>query len=45
MASGEILRMGTPDEIRQEAPAHDSREATIEDAFVAIVQSHQPKAP
>jgi ABC-2 type transport system ATP-binding protein len=45
MASGEILKIGTPDQIRGDTPTGGAQEATIEDAFVQLVQSHQPPGP
>jgi ABC-2 type transport system ATP-binding protein len=35
---GKVLAQGTPAELRALAPARDGREATMEDAFIAIVE-------
>jgi ABC-2 type transport system ATP-binding protein len=35
---GKVLAQGTPAELRALAPAQDGREATMEDAFIAIVE-------
>jgi ABC-2 type transport system ATP-binding protein len=37
MDSGQVLAAGTPAEIRARAPAEPDRDATMEDAFIAIV--------
>jgi ABC-2 type transport system ATP-binding protein len=38
MDAGRILAQGTPGEIRRHAPAVSGREATMEDAFIAVVE-------
>jgi ABC-2 type transport system ATP-binding protein len=35
---GKVLAQGTPAELRALAPAQDGRVATMEDAFIAIVE-------
>jgi ABC-2 type transport system ATP-binding protein len=35
---GRVLAQGTPEELRAFAPAQDGRVATIEEAFIAIVE-------
>ncbi len=40
MAAGEILTMGTPGSIKQQARSEQMREPTMEDAFVALIQAH-----
>ncbi|MFP4106789.1 MAG: ATP-binding cassette domain-containing protein [Phycisphaerae bacterium] len=39
MQAGKILRVGTPDEIREEARSDGNPEPTIEDAFVQLIRS------
>jgi len=42
MVAGEILALGTPLEIKQRACVGDKLEPTMEDAFIHIIQSHEP---
>ncbi len=39
MDGGEVLAQGTPEEIRRRAPSGDSREPSMEDAFIAVVEA------
>jgi ABC-2 type transport system ATP-binding protein len=41
---GRLLAVGTPAEIRGRAPTHDGHEATMEDAFIAIVEEARYRA-
>lgn len=41
MVDGEILATGTPADIRSRARTTEEREATIEDAFIAIVEDYR----
>ena len=43
MAEGEILTMGTPGSIKQQARTPEMPEPTMEDAFVALIQAHERK--
>ncbi len=43
MASGEILSMGTPAEIKEEAKSPDLPEPSMEDAFVKLIESRAAK--
>ena len=43
MDEGRILAQGTPTEMRQLAPKQDGHEATMEDAFIAVVQEARRK--
>lgn len=46
MVDGEILALATPMRIKQRARTEDNPEPTMEDAFIHIIQSHEPeKAP
>jgi ABC-2 type transport system ATP-binding protein len=38
MDDGKVLAQGTPAEVRSHAPETDEREATMEDAFIAVVE-------
>jgi ABC-2 type transport system ATP-binding protein len=44
MAEGEILEMGTPEEIkrRQRTPGHE--EPTLEEAFIGLIEGRSPQA-
>ena len=44
MSRGATLAMGSPDQIRALAPAVKEREATIEDAFIALAEGQTGKA-
>jgi len=41
MAAGEILTMGTPGSIKQQARSAELPQPTMEDAFVALIQAHE----
>ena len=41
MAAGEILTMGTPGSIKQQARTETLREPTMEDAFVGLIRAHE----
>ena len=41
MAAGEILTMGTPGSIKQQARSEALREPTMEDAFVGLIRAHE----
>jgi ABC-2 type transport system ATP-binding protein len=41
MAAGEILALGTPAEIKQRARSNERPEPTMEDAFVALIESRE----
>jgi ABC-2 type transport system ATP-binding protein len=43
MDAGRVLAQGTPAEIRQRARRDDSREPTMEDAFIAIIEEARAK--
>jgi ABC-2 type transport system ATP-binding protein len=42
--SGQVLIEGTPAEVRGHAPPQPDHEATMEDAFIAIVDAHRKRA-
>jgi ABC-2 type transport system ATP-binding protein len=42
---GRVLAQGTPAEIRARSRPHDGREATMEDAFIAIVEQARERIP
>ena len=44
MASGRILTIGTPDEIRRSARSAANPEPTIEDAFIHLIEADQAQA-
>jgi ABC-2 type transport system ATP-binding protein len=44
MVDGQVLATGTPADIRIRARPSESREPTIEDAFIAIVEDHRMRA-
>jgi len=41
MVTGEILALGTPSEIKEQAHSDDSPEPTMEDAFIYVIQSQE----
>jgi drug efflux transport system ATP-binding protein len=41
MAAGEILTMGTPASIKEQARSGEMSEPTMEDAFVALIEAHE----
>jgi ABC-2 type transport system ATP-binding protein len=41
MAAGEILTLGTPDSIKQQARSEQLPQPTMEDAFVALIRAHE----
>ena len=41
MAEGEILTMGTPGSIKEQARSPQLRDPSMEDAFVALIQAHE----
>jgi len=41
MVSGEILALGTPMDIKQQARTEDNPEPTMEDAFIHVLQSRE----
>ena len=43
MVAGEILALGTPSEIKEQARSNDSPAPTMEDAFIHIIQSQEPE--
>jgi ABC-2 type transport system ATP-binding protein len=45
MDAGRILAQGTPAEIRRRARSEPGRKATMEDAFIAIVEESRHNAP
>jgi ABC-2 type transport system ATP-binding protein len=45
MDAGRILAQGTPAEIRQRAKSEPGRHATMEDAFIAIVEESRRREP
>jgi ABC-2 type transport system ATP-binding protein len=45
MAAGEILALGTPAEIKQRTRSRESPEPTMEDAFVALIESRGESRP
>ncbi len=45
MVSGEILALGTPQEIKKQARTEDIPEPTMEDAFIHVLQSRKPERP
>lgn len=42
MMSGRLLALGTPPEIKQQAASPDRPEPTMEDAFIALIESKSP---
>jgi len=44
MASGRILTIGTPDEIRKSVRSAATPEPTIEDAFIDLIEAEQAEA-
>ena len=44
MAVGEILTMGTPDSVKQQARTEQQPAPTMEDAFVALIRAHEGAA-
>jgi drug efflux transport system ATP-binding protein len=42
MAEGEILALGTPEEIKQGQRSDQNPEPTMEEAFIALIERHQP---
>ncbi len=43
MAAGEILTMGTPGSVKQQARTEQQPAPTMEDAFVALIRAHEHK--
>ncbi len=43
MAAGEILALGTPKEIKEIASSEEKPEPTMEDAFIALIESQEAK--
>ncbi len=43
MMAGEILSLGTPDEIKQRARCEEHPKPTMEDAFIRLIESHTPQ--
>ncbi|HMA12577.1 MAG TPA: ATP-binding cassette domain-containing protein, partial [Steroidobacteraceae bacterium] len=44
MAAGEILTLGTPADIKDEARSAELPEPTMEDAFVGLIEAHEREA-
>ena len=44
MAAGEILTMGTPSSVKQQARTEQEPAPTMEDAFVALIRAHEEAA-
>ncbi len=40
MASGELLKLGTPEDIKAAAATRDNPEPGMEDAFIALIEAH-----
>ncbi len=45
MAEGEILALGTPEEVKQRRRSAQHPEPTMEDAFIALIEGHGQPAP
>jgi len=40
MASGELLKLGTPEDIKAAAASRDLPHPSMEDAFIALIEAH-----
>jgi ABC-2 type transport system ATP-binding protein len=44
MMAGEVLSLGAPKEIKQQARSHENPEPTMEDAFIHLIDTKHPEA-